>query len=405
MDRGFAIGIFLCSVPYLLINGFYLLELLYRRAPLPKVNRTFYLVLAALASLSASVILGLHYHSTVINPANGALLILLFHMPFLGSVVVQVYNRNDPDFNLTRLVLNGFFAYLAANLLGMAVGMRNLLHFFPGRASPPFAFGLYDAAHMLSIVNLMLLFTLGEFNKNPKRWILAAAVYLINMALILSINSRLSFMIFLVLTVLFVTRAAKAAKGLYAISLFTMPLMMSFALLIYEILTLPVFAVVMGRVDKKDVTTFNGRTYIWEEAANWLMDDRRGFLFGNGYNGQAHIHLLDKMAKLWNGTSAKTLHMHSAFLEILIDQGVVGILLMYGVYWYGYKFYQEKYRANANMAPLYAAFVYLMFVWQIDIVSYAFYSGFWLLMILMGPVVMRRGSATSDMVHQLDQAA
>ncbi|MBS1570582.1 MAG: O-antigen ligase family protein [Bacteroidetes bacterium] len=389
MDRGFAVGIAICASPFLLILGFYLIDLLYRRSATPMLNGKFLLVMAALTSISASVLLGLHYRSPVINNANGFLLILLFYAPFLSSVVVQVYNRHDPGFNMADLVLKGFYAYLAFNLLGMAAGMRNLLHFFPGRASPPFAMGIYDAAHMLSIVNLMLLFHLRDFRSNPVRWFLLATVYMIDMGIILSINSRLSFMIFIVFTVLFLTHAMKALRGLFTVSLFTMPIMMSFALLIYKILSLPVFVAVMERVDEKDVTTFNGRTYIWTSAADWLRDDRRGIIFGNGYNGQYHLRLLEWVAKLWGEPGSYRLHMHSAFLEMLIDQGIVGILLMYGVYYSGYRFYQRQYLDNKAMAPLYAAFVYMMFAWQIDIVGYAFYTGFCLVFIMMGPVVMK----------------
>jgi O-antigen ligase len=389
MSQGFAIGIFLCAVPFLAIIAFYLLDLLYRQSVTPKVNSKFYWVLAALTSISASVFLGLHYHSPVINQANGMLLIVLFYAPFLSSVIVQVYNREDPEFDMSWLMMRGFIAYLVVNLLGMAVGMRNLLHFFPGRASPPFAMGIYDTAHVLSMVNLMLLFYLRDFKANPMRWFMLAGVYLVDMGLILSINSRLSFMIFLVFTVLFITQAMRALRGLFTVSLFTMPLMMSFALLIYEILSLPVFVAIMERVDKEDVTTFNGRTYIWTAIADWLRDDRRGLIFGNGYNGQYHLRLLEGVAKLWGEPGSYRLHCHSAFLEMLVDQGIVGIFLMYGVYWFGYSFYRKEYLANARMAPLYAAFVYMMFVWQIDIVGYAFYSGFCMVMLMMGPVVMK----------------
>lgn len=391
MSRGFAVGIFLCAVPFLLILGFYVLDLLYRQTVTPLVNGKFLLVMAALTSISASVLLGLHYHSPVINNANGFLLIVLFYAPFLSSVVVQLYNRHDPDFNMAWLVMKGFLAYLVFNLIGMAIGLRNLLHFFPGRASPPFAMGIYDAAHMLSIVNLMLLFHLRDFKSNPLRWFLLAGVYMVNMGIILSINSRLSFMIFIVFTVLFLTHAMKALRGLFTVSLFTMPIMMSFALLIYQILSLPVFVALMERVDEKDVTTFNGRTYIWTSAADWLRDDRRGLIFGNGYNGQYHLRLLEWVAKLWGEPGSYRLHMHSAFLEMLIDQGIVGILLMYGVYYSGYRFYQKQYMRNTALAPLYAAFVYMMFAWQIDIVGYAFYSGFCLVFVMMGPVVMKVG--------------
>ena len=384
----FALGIFICQLPFLLLIGFFLLDLLYGQTTWPRVNGKFKLVIAALTSLSASVILGLHYNSPVIDNVNGMLLITLFYAPFLSSVVVQAYNQSQPNFNMAWLILKGFFAYILFNLLGMAAGMRNLFHSFPGRASPPFAAGIYDAAHLLAIVDLMLLFQLRDFRSNPLRWVAMAGVYMINMGIILSINSRLSFMIFLVLTVLFLTHAMKALRGLFAVSLFTMPLMMSFALLIYKILSQPVFVAVMERVNKEDVTTFNGRTYVWTAAADWLSDDRRGLLFGNGFNGQYHLRILDGVAKRWGGDSYN-LHMHSAFLEILVDQGLLGILLMYGVYWSGYKFYQKEYLTNAPMAPLYAAFVYMMFAWQIDIVGYAYYSGFLIVFLMMGPVVMK----------------
>ena len=396
MIKGFAVGVFACALPFLLILSVYLLDMLYGQAPRPRVNKKFHLVMAFLTSMSASVLLGLYYKSPVITPLNGALLIMLFHVPFLSSIVVQTYNRDDPDFDMTWMLIQGFIIYVAINVAGMAAGMRNLMHYFPGRANPPFALGLYDTAHTLAIVNLMLLSYLTDFKANPKRWIGLAFLYAVNMGIILSINSRLSVMIFLVFTILFATQAMKVVRGLFTVSLFTMPIMMSFALLIYEILTLPVFVAIMERVDKKDITTFNGRTYIWESAAQWLADDRRGLIFGNGYNGQSHLRILDWVAKLWGESGSYRLHMHSAFLEFLVDQGVVGIGLLYGVYWSGYKFYQKQYLANTKLAPIYAGFIYLMFAWQIDIFCYGIYSGFMLVFMLMAPVVMQTNDEPSS---------
>ena len=162
-----------------------------------------------------------------------------------------------------------------------------------------------------------------------------------------------------------------------------MPIITNFTLLIYNILTLPFFASVLTRVSKKDVTTFNGRTYIWDAAADWIMHDRRGWLFGNGFNGQYHLRLLDTVAKLWGESGSYRLHMHSAFLEILVDQGVVGVILMYLVYWRGFSYYRRQYVEGTPMAPLYAGFLYLLFIWQIDIFGYAYNMGFALLFILM----------------------
>ncbi|MEO8734059.1 MAG: O-antigen ligase family protein, partial [Flavobacteriales bacterium] len=286
-------------------------------------------------------------------------------------------------------------ALLVVNILGYGAGLRNIFHSFPGRISLPFTLGIYDAAHIFAFMNLILLGYLHGFKTKPIRFILVATVYIVNMVIMLSVNSRLSVMIFLVITILFVSRAAKVSKGIFVISLFTMPIITNFALLIYKIMTLPVFSKLLERVSKNDVTTFNGRTYIWDAATQWLMDDRRGLIFGNGFNGQYHLKILEGVAKLWGETGSYRLHMHSAFLEILVDQGVVGLVLMYLVYWRGYSYYRKQFLDNTHMAPLYAGFVYLLFAWQIDIFGYAYNTGFLLLFILMAPLSVKADNSAS----------
>ena len=93
---------------------------------------------------------------------------------------------------------------------------------------------------------------------------------------------------------------------------------------------------------------------------------------------------------MFGSSNSAVIHFHSSFFEILINQGIVGILLMYGVFWAGYKFYRHQYSARLRLAPLYAGFVYFMFTWQIDIENFSYNMGFMVLFVLMGPVVMAR---------------
>lgn len=383
--QGFSIGLGFCLVPFVLLILFHLLDLAYKGEYTSVVNKNFRLCLLAILSVDVSVLLGLYYQSPILNPWNSALLIAMFTLPYLASVVVQVYNREDLEFDISRLFLKGLGLFLAVNLLGYGAGLRNLLHSFAGRVSLPFTMGIYDGAHILAFLNLLMLGYMKDFRGRPLRFIFMLAVFVMNLGLMLSINSRLSFMVFLAIAVLFVTRAARAARGLYAISLFTMPILTSFALLIYAILSQPIFTSILDRVSKKDVTTFNGRTYIWEAAFDWVLDDRRGLIFGNGYNGQYHLRMLEGVAKLWNESGSYRLHMHSAFLEVFVNQGLVGLFLMYAVLWRGYQYYRKEYLDNTALAPLFAGFAYLMFAWQIDIFGYGFYAGFLLLMMMMAP--------------------
>ena len=389
VQKGFTTGLLMCSLPYVLIVLFHAVDLLHKGRFTLRVNRTFWVCMAFITSAVISVYVGYRFHSPYLsNPVSVPAIMMLFTMPFLAGVVVQVYNLDNDDFDMGWMLMKSMLLLVVINLLGYAAGLHNLLHSFEGRISLPFFMGIYDSAHVLAVVNLMLLFYIRDLQRDPLRWFLLVLVYAVNLGVMMSVNSRLSIMIFFLFTVLFATKAIRGFKGMYTVSLFTMPLMMSFALLIYQILSLPVFAAILGRVSKEDVTTFNGRTYIWEDAATWATEDRRGMLFGNGYNGQQHIHLLDHVARLWGEEHPANLHMHSSFLEILVNQGVVGLVLMYMVYWAGYKFYRAEYSARTKLAPMFAGFAYLLFIWQIDIFSYGIYMGYPLLCLFMAPVAI-----------------
>jgi O-antigen ligase len=387
-------GLLFATLPFVAIVFFYLLDVLYRRGFSPVMNGTFVICALAVLYNAFSLAMGLHYHSPVLKPVNAFAMAMEFTMPFFAAVIVQVYNRGRDDFDWSAIMLKGLLILEAVNILGMGAGLHNKLHSFEGRASFPFVLGIYEAAHLLAFINLMLLFYFRDFQRKPLRFIGTLVLYMLNMAIIMSVNSRLSFMIFFAITALFLTKAIKAAKGVYSISLLTMPLIMSFALLIYEILSLPFFVALLSRVDKKDVTTFNGRTYIWESAYDWAMTDRRGIIFGNGFNGQYRLRLLEGVAKLWQEPDSYNLHMHSAFLEIFVNQGIVGLLLMYLVYWHGFKRYRAEYRAATALAPLFAGFCYLMFCWQIDITGYGYYIGYMLLFMLLAPMCVRTEAIT-----------
>lgn len=388
-DKNFSVGYVLAISPYLLILLIHLLDLAYTPGPVRWMfNRVYTVGLLYGLSLAASNWVGLTVGFPGLNPINVTTISLVVLLPFHAALVVRIRNRHDPGFDFSRLVLNSLLLLVAVNLLGYAAGLRTVVHGFEGRINLPFLRGIYDAAHLMSVINLMLLFYLGGFVKRPLQAILLSAFYLVNMAVMISVNSRLSFMIFLLLTVLFATRIMKGLRFVFPVSLFTMPLLVSFAHLVYAVLSLPVFATVVKRLDKDDVTTFNNRTVVWEEAWNWLLGDRRGFFFGNGTNGQYTLGLMDEAARVWQTSDAYNIHMHSTFLQIVMSQGVVGYGLFVACFWYAFKFFRERYRSGALEGPLFAAVVYLMFIWQIDIFCYGTEFGHLLFFSLLAYVAL-----------------
>jgi O-antigen ligase len=366
----FSAGVILSVLPSILILAIYALDMLQRGRLTVMVNRVYAVGMLFILSLVASMWVAYGKNFPGLNPLNTTSMSIMFLVPFNAAVVVQVYNRANDDFDMAWELVKGLGLFILVNLLGYAAGLRNLVHGFEGRINLPFMRGIYDASHVMSIVNLMLIFYLRDFARRPMRFAVLSALFLVNMAVMVNVNSRLSFMIFVVLMVLFLFKFMKVIRGLYTISLFTMPLLMSFALLIYQILSLPFFVAILQRVDKEDVTTFNGRTYIWESMADWAMHDRTGWLFGLGYRGQYELRMLDFLAVLWGEDHSYNFHLHSSFLEITMDQGVVGLMLFYACMWYAFSFYRAKYRAGMSEGPLFGAVVYLLFIWQIDIFCY-----------------------------------
>lgn len=394
----FSAGQLFSVAPFLLILIIHGIDLIYRGYAISVVNRIYWLGTAFLVSMTAGMWVAFYNGFPGFLPMNTMGQTIMFFAPFNAAIVVQIINQDNKDFDFPSMFLKSLVILMVVNFIGYAAGFSNLVHYFPGRISLPFMRGLYDASHLLSIINLMLLFRIKDFTGRPLRFIGMLAFYLVNMAVMVNVNSRLSFLVFLIITVLFVTRIIRTSR-LYVVSLFTMPLLLSSALLIYQVLTLPVFTAVLSRVSKHDVTSFNGRSYLWYGAFDWFMTDRRGLFFGGGYNAQAGLGFMDRIGVLWGVESPNMIHMHSSFLQILLAQGLVGLFLMYAVMWHLYKYYRKEYRNGSVNAPLFAVVVYLLFIWQVDIFCYGMDFGIAIIFVLFSAIAIKPRVSTLDPVE------
>ena len=387
--HGISKGMMISTAPFVMILLFYLIDALYRQRVGRALTGTWWLCMAYIGTLVVSMFVALHGGIPGVQMGNVLLSCLMFLAPFNAAICVIFYNRDDPSFSFSRTLFIGMGALLAINMLGFLAGVQSAGHSFEGRANFPYIRGIYTGAHLLAVFCLMLLFKLRDFGKRPVAFLLFLVIFLVCMVFMMKINSRLSFMIFLMLAVFFATKAMKAIRGLYVISLFTLPLLLSFSLLVYQVLSTPFFASILERVSKEDVTTFNGRSYIWIAIGDWAVEDRRGILFGNGFKGHYKLHLLDEVAVLWDEPHAYNLHSHSTFTEVAVGQGILGIALLYMVFWRGFKHYRREYLQETTQAPLFAGFAYLLFIWQLDIFCYGVDLGHSILFCMMAPLCLK----------------
>jgi hypothetical protein len=288
-------------------------------------------------------------------------------------------------------VFLGFSILLLLNLIGFyGLGLANEMHSIEGRLNFPFFDGFYNGACLIAIVNLMILYYLFRCWHDPVRFSLLAAYFFINLTLLFLINSRISTLIFLFVAGLLCLRLLNNLRVLFVTSLFTVPILLSSGLILFEILTLPFFSSIMQRVDIKDVTTFNGRSFIWTNGLNWLLDDQRGLFFGNGNKGHYFLDLISDVARLWNPEFKEfhRMHMHSSSLELLISQGIMGFTCFMILFYKLLDYYKKRYQDGNEQGIFYAAGIFLLFVWQVDLFVYMESSGFFIFSMLLSGVVI-----------------
>jgi O-antigen ligase len=384
------LGFIISVLPMFAILLFYVVDMLYKKEFRVRLNGYYFLAVIFLVSSAMALYVALTKNLPETNSWQVFGKILLIFIPFHAFIVVHLYNEGNKN-SIPKLLFISLSVLLFINLVGFFVlGMQNERHSLEGRINFPYLAGVYSGASMLAIINLMLLFFTEKLTENPVRFFLAAGFFLMNMALLFFINSRLVILIFLMVLVLFLFRIPKKVKGFYLLAFLTLPLLESMGIIIYKILSLPLFASILQRVDIVDVTTFNGRLFLWEDGFNWLLIDQRGLLFGNGYKGHYFLHLIDDVAMLWHESRIHHLHMHSTVLELVIGQGIFGLLIFMLLFYVTAKYYRKEYQRNTREGTFFAITIFLLFIMQVDLFVYWDSLGFIIFSLLLAKVVLTR---------------
>lgn len=364
------LGLMVSALPYLLIIGFFLLDALYRREF--KMNMRWRLYwLMGLFSLSCALSLYVAYFKGLPNTSFPIITTraLLQIVPFQAFVIVLWYNRNSDKKFLVKSTMLALSIMLFVNLLGWMGGLENAGHGFEGRLNLPFFPGIYTAAGMLIVMNLVFIRQIGRMWTDPGRWVWRVAFIAFNLVLAYFINSRLTTMVFFLVLGFAFLRLIRT-NLVYWLSMFTIPIVLSLRYVVYQILSLPAFVALMHRVDFEDVTSFNGRAYLWQIGMDWLLRDQRGIILGNGYNGQYFLDLLTFYARLWSGGKSDTVHFHSSSLEIAVNQGLPAFILFAYLLYKVFQYFREKYFQRHPDGDFYIAIIYILFVLQIDTFAY-----------------------------------
>lgn len=370
---------------HLLILVFYIIDLIYRRQIQFRLNKVYMAMLVYILTVVVSLFVAQFKGLPESNTTMIAIRSLLLLLPFHAFIAFTLYNDGHEE-ELPMLLIKGLGSLLFVNLVGYFVlGLSNAQHSIEGRLNMPFLDGFYSGASVLAILNLLIAYRIRANNGRPLESMALVAFFIMNLALLYLINSRLAMMIFLVLFVMFLLKLV-AIRGMFIASLLFIPILLSSALLLYEVVQLPGVADVMRRVDVEDVTTFNGRAFLWKDGIDWLTGSREGLLLGNGYKGHYFLGLITDVAELWNTDEVFHLHMHSTSMEILICQGLISYAIFCGVCFIVYSFYRKKYKEGKLEGSFLAPVLYLLFILQVDTFVYMDGMGFVLLALLVSRV-------------------
>jgi hypothetical protein len=356
---------------HVFIMLFYIIDLLYKKQFDIKVNGLFLWMVAFQISSIGAFFIALAKNPPFINEVVSYTRSGIILFPFYAFIAVCLYNEKSSE-KLVRLTFNSLSMMLLLNLIGFYVfGLKNGIHNIEGRLSLPFIDGMYSGACMIAILNLMLFYYMRQAitTADGFRFTYLLLYFIINLLLLYLINSRLANLIFLMVFMLSLLNISHKLKGLFLVGVFFVPLLLNLGYVLYQILSLPFFKVVMQRVDLKDVTTFNGRSYAWTKAIDWLLNDQTNIIFGNGHNGHYFLHLMTNIAKLW-GVKETDTHLHSTSLSILVDQGIVGALLLVIISYRTFVFFKKKLALGKEEGILFPAMVFILIVMQVDMFVY-----------------------------------
>src|SRR5260221_4805157 len=360
-------GYIFCISAHLTILLFYPIDILYKKAFQPRINGYYFLSWAYLLTCIVSVFRALYGGLPEDNLAITIVKSIVFVAPVNAFIIVVLYNDNMME-RITRLTFLSLSILLLINLFGFFVlKLSNELHSIEGRLNFPFLDGFYSGACVITILNLMLIYYMTRTQSDPFRLAYLAAYFILNLVLLNLINSRLNILIFLFVASLLSFRVIEKIKGLFVTSLFTVPILLSSGLILYQILTLPVFVTILKRVDIQDVMTFNGRSFIWNNVLSWITDDQRGIFWGNGFKGHYFLDLISDVAKLWNSDvkDYHHMHLHSSSFEILVCQGIFGYGLFLVLCHRIYSYYKQKYQAGDPDGVFFAFPFFLVFILKV----------------------------------------
>lgn len=383
-------GFIVCIFAHLLIILFYLIDILYKKEFQPRINAYYFLSWLYLLTCIVSVFRALYAGLPEDNLAITIVKSIVFVTPINAFIIVVLYN-DDLVERITRLTFLSLSLLLLINLFGFFVlKLSNELHSIEDRLNFPFLDGFYSGACVLTILNLMLIYYMRKLTDDPFRFACYAAYFILNLVLLYMINSRLNILIFLFVALLLSFRVIEKIKGLFISSLFTVPILLSSGLFLYQILTLPVFVTMLKRVDLQDIMTFNGRSFIWSNVMTWLTDDQRGIFWGNGFKGHYFLDLISDVAKLWNADVKEYhhLHLHSSSFEILVSQGIFGYAIFLILFHRVYTYYKKKYQEGDPQGVFFAVAVFMLFISQVDMFVYLESSGQVIFSLLLATVLV-----------------
>jgi O-antigen ligase len=375
---GYIVGV----VPHLFIIIFYLVDLLYKNDIKVKVNWLYPVVILFQLTCVAALFVSLSKNMPSMNLIGNVTKSILLLVPFQAFVIVFLYNENHRE-NFVKLTFWSFTILLLINLIGFyGLGLTNEIHSIAGRLAMPFLDGFYSGACLLAILNLMILAFIKKSGNDPLKLTYLIGYFAVNLLLLYYINSRLAILIFFVVFIMFAFNLARRFRGVFLLSIFTLPILLNIGIIIFYILSLPVFVAIIQRVNLVDVTTFNGRSFLWQRAFDWMIFDQRGLLFGNGTSGHYFLHLIPDYAKKFGFAGEQNLHLHSTTLMTIVDQGIFGLALLLFLCYRIFRHYRTEFQKNSPDGVFFAAVIFLIFVMQVDTFCYLESLGYVILSLL-----------------------
>ena len=250
--------------------------------------------------------------------------------------VLFYFNKNHPSIRKVAVIYFIIIVIaLIASIYSWIKELDAIVYNLSGHSSPTSVNSIFWNANMFSLMLLLGMFScfgLNYFKKNVI-WYLLIVYFAMMICFVASLTAIItcfvSIVFYFLVEIIFVIKRHRA-RGVTFLAIY-LTILTSIVVLLAVSLNydLGYFSSFLSSIyryfTEANFVSYTGRTQIWSEATNFLVNHPLNFMFGVGFKNSYPV--VGGLMHAYKGWSSNPLSTHNGYIQILMNFGLIGLIL------------------------------------------------------------------------------